>query len=62
MELISEEIDELGTRDAVQPIERMLENGTSANRQLRVFAATGDLKAVVDHLDYRNQGRIILRR
>jgi carboxylate-amine ligase len=28
----------------------MLQNGTSADRQLRVFANTGDLKAVVDHL------------
>jgi len=50
LDLISEEIDELETRAAIAPIERMLENGTSADRQLRVFAATGDLKAVVDHL------------
>lgn len=50
LELISEEIDELGTRAYIEPIERMLQNGTSADRQLRVFANTGDLKAVVDHL------------
>ncbi len=50
LEMIGEEIDELDTREAIKPIERMLENGTSADRQLRVYAATGDLKAVVDHL------------
>lgn len=50
LDLISEEVDELGTRTYIAPIERMLQNGTSADRQLRVFADTGDLKAVVDHL------------
>ncbi|MCB0187048.1 MAG: carboxylate-amine ligase, partial [Caldilineaceae bacterium] len=48
--LIGEEIDELGTRAQIQPIERMLTEGTSADRQLRVHAATGNLNAVVDHL------------
>ena len=48
--LISEEIDELGTRVHIQPIERMLTEGTSADRQLHVHATTGDLKSVVDHL------------
>lgn len=50
IELIGEEIDELGTRAYLEPVERMLQNGTSADRQLRVFADTGDLTAVVDHL------------
>lgn len=51
LEMVSEEVDELGTRDAIKPIEAMLAHGTSADRQLRVFDATeGDLKAVVDHL------------
>lgn len=35
LELISEEVDELGTRTYIAPIERMLQNGTSADRQLR---------------------------
>lgn len=50
LEMLDEEIEELGTRAAIQPIEQMLQNGTSADRQLRVFAEAGDLKAVVDHL------------
>jgi carboxylate-amine ligase len=51
LELIGEEIDELGTRKHIAEIERMLMHGTSADRQLRVYDSTdGDLKAVVDHL------------
>ena len=51
LEMIAEEIDELGTRSYIQPIEQMLIHGTSADRQLRVYDATnGDFKAVVDHL------------
>lgn len=51
LELIAEEVDELGTRPYLQPIETMLALGTSADRQLRVYDSTdGDLKAVVDHL------------
>lgn len=51
LELVGEEVDELGIRSYLQPIEQMLMHGTSADRQLRVFDGTdGDLKAVVDHL------------
>ncbi len=51
LEMVGEEVEELGTRRYLQPIEAMLAHGTSADRQLRVFDATdGDLKAVVDHL------------
>lgn len=48
--LVGEEIEELGTRAHIQPIENILQNGASADRQLRVHAQTGDLRAVVDHL------------
>jgi carboxylate-amine ligase len=51
LELIGEEIAELGTEAYIKPVENMLNHGTSADRQLRVYASTdGDLKAVVDHL------------
>jgi carboxylate-amine ligase len=51
LELIAEEVDELGTRAYLKPIEEMLALGTSADRQLRVYDSTdGDLTAVVDHL------------
>jgi glutamate---cysteine ligase / carboxylate-amine ligase len=49
--LFAEEIDELGIEKEIEPIYRMLQTGTSADRQLRVHDAhEGDLKAVVDHL------------
>ena len=51
IELVAEEIEELGSRPYIEPIFDMLSNGTSADRQLRVYDANeGDLKAVVDHL------------
>jgi carboxylate-amine ligase len=43
-------LDELGTRKEVEYAFRILEEGNSADRQVRVFEQTGDPKAVVDHL------------
>ncbi|MDX1631133.1 MAG: carboxylate-amine ligase [Thermoanaerobaculia bacterium] len=42
--------DELGSRDEVDYADRILEEGTSADRQLAVYEETGDLDAVVDRL------------
>ncbi|HEX4170151.1 MAG TPA: carboxylate-amine ligase [Bryobacteraceae bacterium] len=42
--------DELGSREELAYIDRILEEGTGADRQLRVFAETNDLKAVVDYM------------
>ena len=47
---IDDVVDELGSRKDVQYAFRILEEGTSADRQLATFEATGDLKAVVDQL------------
>jgi carboxylate-amine ligase len=43
-------LDELGTRKEVEYAFTILEQGSSADRQLKVYKETGDLKAVVDHL------------
>ena len=43
-------VDELGSRKEIEYVHTILKNGTSADRQLRTFEATGDLKAVVDQL------------
>jgi carboxylate-amine ligase len=44
-------LDELGSRSEVEYALQILEHGSSADRQLRVFEETGgDLKAVVSHL------------
>ena len=43
-------LDELGTRKEVEYAYKILEGGTSAERQLKVFHETGSLQAVVDQL------------
>ncbi len=43
-------VDELGSRREVEYALTILSGGTSADRQLRTFERTGDLKAVVDQL------------
>lgn len=48
--LVDDVVDELGSRKDVEYLLKMVEQGSSADRQLAVFHATGDLKAVVDHL------------
>jgi glutamate---cysteine ligase / carboxylate-amine ligase len=43
-------MDELGSRKEIEYAYRILDEGSSADRQLAVFRQTNDLKAVVDHL------------
>jgi carboxylate-amine ligase len=50
MEFIDDVVDDLGSRSAVEYIHTILNEGTSAERQLRVYQRTGDLKDVVRHL------------
>jgi len=48
---VDDVVDELGCRKEVEGINWILENGTGADRQLRVYEATGgDLKTVVDYI------------
>ncbi len=47
---VDDVVDDLGSRETVQRIHKILREGTSAERQLRVFQQTGDLKAVVQHI------------
>jgi glutamate---cysteine ligase / carboxylate-amine ligase len=50
MHIIEDVIDELNCREEIQYIYRILENGTGADRQLRVYQETGDLTKVVDYI------------
>jgi glutamate---cysteine ligase / carboxylate-amine ligase len=50
LELVDDVVDELGSRGAVNYVKTILDEGTSADRQLRVFEQTGDMKEVVRHL------------
>lgn len=47
---IADVVDELGSRKEVEYAYRILDEGTSADRQLATFQQTGDFKAVVDQL------------
>jgi len=47
---IGDVIDELGSRQEIEYVYRILNEGSSADRQLTTFQRTGDLKAVVDQL------------
>ena len=50
LELVDDVVDDLGSRSAVNYVHTILREGTSAERQLRVFEQTGDLRAVVQHV------------
>ncbi|MBV9083008.1 MAG: carboxylate-amine ligase, partial [Acidobacteriaceae bacterium] len=50
LNIVDDVVDELGSREEINYIHRMLEQGTGADRQLRVFQETGDLKKVVDYI------------
>ena len=47
---IDDVVDELGSRREVEYAYRILDEGSSADRQLATYRRTGDLKAVVDQL------------
>jgi carboxylate-amine ligase len=47
---VDDVLDELGSRNEIGYIHTILEQGSGADRQLRVFRETGDLKAVVDYM------------
>jgi carboxylate-amine ligase len=47
LEFVDDVVDDLGSRAALQYVHTIIEDGTSADRQLDVFRKTGDLKAVV---------------
>jgi len=50
LELVDDVVDDLGSRSAINYVNTILSEGTSAERQLRVYQQTGDLKAVVRHV------------
>ena len=50
LDFVDDVLDDLGSRKEVEHIHTILERGTSADEQLRVYNETNDLKAVVDRL------------
>jgi carboxylate-amine ligase len=50
LDFVDDVVDDLGCREEIGYVYKILEYGSSADRQLRVFKETGDLRAVVDLL------------
>jgi glutamate---cysteine ligase / carboxylate-amine ligase len=50
LDFVDDVVDELDSRDEINYIHEILERGSGADRQLRVFQETGDLKKVVDYI------------
>jgi len=50
LEFVDDVIDDLGSREEIEHVNTILQLGTSADEQLRVWRETGEIKAVVDHL------------
>jgi carboxylate-amine ligase len=49
-DFVDEVVDELGVRSEIGYLREILSGGTGADRQLRVWRQTGDLKRVVDYI------------
>src|SRR5213595_885783 len=50
LEFVAEEVEELGNGPEIEHIERIMREGTGADRQLMVWERTQDMKAVVDQI------------
>ncbi len=50
LDLVEDVVDEIGAREEVDYVHRILDEGTSADRQLRVYHKRNNLKDVVDHV------------
>jgi carboxylate-amine ligase len=50
LRFVDDAVEELGSRNAIKTIYSMLERGSGADRQLKVFRETGSLRDVVDYM------------
>lgn len=50
LDFIDDVVDDLGCREALEYIPVILEKGTGADRQLKIYEETGDLQKVVDFI------------
>src|SRR3989440_10895818 len=51
LDFVDDVVDHLGSRHAVNYVQKMLEQGTGADRQLAVYDQTQNLKTVVDYIN-----------
>lgn len=50
LDFVEDVVDELGSREEINHVHKILERGTGADLQLEVFEKTGDLRSVVDFI------------
>jgi len=50
LDFVDDVVGELGSREEIDYVHKILETGSGADRQLRVYQETGDLKKVVDFI------------
>jgi carboxylate-amine ligase len=50
LDFVDDVVDDLGSRHYIEHTRHILENGTGADQQLKVYAETRDLKSVTDFI------------
>jgi glutamate---cysteine ligase / carboxylate-amine ligase len=55
LDFVDDVVDDLDCREEVESVTGILERGTGADRQLKVYAETGDLRKVVDYMVQETQ-------
>jgi carboxylate-amine ligase len=55
LEFVDDQVDELGSRDEINVIHNILENGSGADRQIRIYNETGDVREVAKYISAQTQ-------
>jgi len=55
---VDDVVDDLGSREEVEYIRKIMKEGTGADRQLQIYKETGDMKAVMDYIIEETQAGI----
>ncbi len=55
LHFIDDVVDELGSRKEIEYVHQILQNGTGADRMMKVFEETGDLHKVVDYMVFETE-------
>jgi carboxylate-amine ligase len=59
LDILDDVVEELGSREEIGYIRTMLEQGTGADRQLKVFHETNDLKEVVRYIIKETEAGVV---
>jgi carboxylate-amine ligase len=59
LNFVDDVVDELGSREEINYIHGIIENGTGADRQLRIYQETGDLTKVMDYIVYETEAGLV---